>query len=203
MALQCLRLLEKTLVATISRTNQGVLTGRSHLRSFPNQAAMPRVAPDQEVVADFSKEENEEKNEIMSNVNKQVKEDKHGRLFAVIQLCGKQFKVTNEDLIIVEGYWDPQAGDKIKMEKVLLVGSSDFTLVGRPILPSSLVHVEGTVIEKSLSSIRTHFKKTPRKQFQRINFSRIPQTFVRINTVEIRREVNEKVDVEGIEGRIF
>jgi hypothetical protein len=35
-----------------------------------------------------------------------------------VHICGKQFKVTTEDLIIIEGYWAPQIGDRLKLEKV-------------------------------------------------------------------------------------
>jgi large subunit ribosomal protein L21 len=50
-----------------------------------------------------------------------------------------------------------------------LVGSSDFSLIGRPVLSPELVSVHATVIEKALSHIKTVFKKKKRKQFQRIN----------------------------------
>jgi hypothetical protein len=55
------------------------------------------------------------------------------------------------------------------MLQVLLVGGSDFSLIGRPVLSPELVSVHATVIEKALSHIKTVFKKKPRKQFQRIN----------------------------------
>jgi large subunit ribosomal protein L21 len=50
-----------------------------------------------------------------------------------------------------------------------LVGGSDFSLIGRPILSSELVSVHATVIEKALSHIKTIFRKKKRKQYQRIN----------------------------------
>jgi large subunit ribosomal protein L21 len=56
--------------------------------------------------------------EFISKVNNQLLQQKEGRLFAVVHVCGKQFKVTTEDLIIVEGNWAPQVGDQIKLEKV-------------------------------------------------------------------------------------
>jgi large subunit ribosomal protein L21 len=40
---------------------------------------------------------------------------------------------------------------------VLLVGSRDFTLVGRPILPSDLVRVDATVVEKNLEKTAVSF----------------------------------------------
>lgn len=40
------------------------------------------------------------------------------RTFAVVQVCGKQFKVTTGDVIIIEGYWPPDVGDKLRLDKV-------------------------------------------------------------------------------------
>lgn len=55
---------------------------------------------------------------IINNVNQLVKEQAEGRLFAVVQVMGKQYKVTAGDLIVLEGYWAPTTGDKLRMEKV-------------------------------------------------------------------------------------
>ncbi|XP_055855126.1 39S ribosomal protein L21, mitochondrial [Episyrphus balteatus] len=117
--------------------------------------------------------------------------ESHGRLFAVVHLCGKQFKVTSGDIIVVEGYWPPTVSDRIHLEKVLLVGGNNFTLFGRPILESGLVDVQATIIEKTLSHTKTHFKKKRRKQYTRINFQRSPHTMLRINSVDIVGKVNE------------
>lgn len=44
--------------------------------------------------------------------------DDTGRLFAVIQVAGRQKRVTTEDVIVVEGNFSPNIGDRIKLEKV-------------------------------------------------------------------------------------
>lgn len=106
---------------------------------------------------------------IIDKVNKEVAAAKQGRLFAVVHLAGKQIKITEGDVFVVEGYWPPNAGDKIRLDKVLLAGAKDFTLVGRPLVQRGLVNVEATVIEKSLSHTKTHFRKKRRKQYMRIN----------------------------------
>lgn len=113
-------------------------------------------------------------------------------MFAVVQLCGKQFKVTAGDLILVEGFWEPTNGDRLKLDKVLLAGSQDFSLIGRPMLQKGLVEVQATVIEKSLSHTRTHFKKKRRKQYMRINFQRQPTTILRINSIEVTNLVDKQ-----------
>lgn len=105
----------------------------------------------------------------MRSINKQIATKATGRLFAIIYLAGQQFKVTENDIIIVSGHWPPQPGDKLNLEKVLLLGSKDFTLVGRPILNRELVSVNATVIQKTLSHTITRFRMKKRKQFRRIN----------------------------------
>lgn len=107
--------------------------------------------------------------EIVGVINDQISQQSTSRLFAVVHLCGKQHKITDNDLIVVQGYWPPTNGDKINLEKVLLVGSTDFTLIGRPILNRELVNIQATVIEKTLSQTKTHFRYKKRKQFRRIH----------------------------------
>lgn len=111
---------------------------------------------------------------------------------------GKQWRVTDGDLLVVEGYWPPNIGDKIKLDKVLLAGSKDFSLVGRPIVQPGLVNVTATIISKGLSHTRTHFKKKRRKQFMRINFQRAEQTMLRINAVEILNKINKPTENNAI-----
>lgn len=41
-------------------------------------------------------------------------------------MCGKQFKVTAGDIILVEGYWPPSTGDKIRLDKVKLISVHEF-----------------------------------------------------------------------------
>lgn len=128
---------------------------------------------------------------VFKNVNNLLSSQNTDRLFAIIHLCGKQFKITSGDIILVEGYWPPTIGDRIRLEKVLLVGGNDFTLLGRPILGKELVDVQATIIEKTLTHTKTHFKKKRRKQYVRINFQRSPNTMIRINSIEISGKVNE------------
>ncbi|KAM3961816.1 mitochondrial ribosomal protein L21 [Aphomia sociella] len=128
--------------------------------------------------------------ETISTCNKLIEESK-SRNFAIVHLLGKQWRVTDGDLLVVEGYWPPNIGDKIKLDKVLLAATKDFSLIGRPLVQPGLVDVTATIISKGLSHTRTHFKKKRRKQFMRINFQRAQQTMLRINSVEIHNKINE------------
>ncbi|KOB69912.1 39S ribosomal protein L21, mitochondrial [Operophtera brumata] len=128
--------------------------------------------------------------DVIATCNKLAKEQA-SRNFAIVHLLGKQWRVTDGDLLVVEGYWPPNIGDEIRLDKVLLAGTKDFSLIGRPLVQSGLVDVTATIISKGLSHTRTHFKKKRRKQFMRVNFQRAQQTILRINSVEIGDKINE------------
>ncbi|KAI4463659.1 50s ribosomal protein l21 [Holotrichia oblita] len=132
--------------------------------------------------------------EVIEKVNKQIAANEQGRLFAVVQIAGKQFKVTAGDVVVIEGYWPPTVGDKISLDKVLLVGGLDFSLIGKPLVERGLIDVHATVIEKTLSHTKTHFRKKRRKQYKRINCI-VQQTMLRINKVQVIGQLNNPPSV--------
>lgn len=148
-------------------------------------------------VSAIVKEHQKECQTVCERINQQVAKSEQGRLFAVVHLCGKQFKITPGDIILVEGYWPPTIGDEISLDKVLLAGARDFTLIGRPILEAGLVTVKATIIEKTLTHTKTHFKKKRRKQYMRINFQRSPNTMIRINSIELTRPLDSNTEPEA------
>ncbi|XP_043473668.1 39S ribosomal protein L21, mitochondrial [Leptopilina heterotoma] len=151
------------------------------------------------IVPNLTEEDEQLATDVIKEINNQIATEKAGRLFAVVQICGKQFKVTTNDIIVIQGYWPPNAGDELKLEKVLLVGSKDFTLVGRPILNNELVNIDATVIEKTFSTTKTHFRFQPRKQFRRIHFLRIQHTMLRIKSINVMGKVGEVKEFEGLD----
>ncbi|XP_044536458.1 39S ribosomal protein L21, mitochondrial [Gracilinanus agilis] len=130
-------------------------------------------------------EETQHHQEVLRRVNELIATGQYGRLFAVVHFASRQWKVTNGDLILIENTLDAKCGERIRMEKVLLVGADDFTLIGKPLLGLDLVRVEATVIEKTESWPRIYMKFKRRKNFRRKKILIRPQTILRINTVEI------------------
>ncbi|KAL3122710.1 hypothetical protein niasHT_010272 [Heterodera trifolii] len=82
-------------------------------------------------------------------------------IFAVIYIQGKQHKVTQDDIIHVEHNIPLDVGEEIALEKVLMIGNAEFTLIGRPLLDPKFVHVRATVIEKTTTSpeVQYDFRK--------------------------------------------
>ncbi|XP_029577929.1 39S ribosomal protein L21, mitochondrial-like isoform X3 [Salmo trutta] len=121
---------------------------------------------------------------VLENVNTVLAKEDYGRLFAVVHFASRQWKVTNEDLILIENRIDDECGDQIRLE-VLLVGGEEFTLIGRPLLGCDLVRVEATVIEKTESWPKVHMRFWKRHRYQKKRIIVQPQTVLRINTIEV------------------
>ncbi|EDV97235.1 39S ribosomal protein L21, mitochondrial [Drosophila grimshawi] len=177
-------------------TQRATLNGAMRALSI-NQKLQQQNKPATIDVAAIAKEHQQECQTVCERINQQVAKSEQGRLFAVVHLCGKQFKVTPGDIILVEGYWPPTTGDEISLDKVLLAGARDFTLIGRPMLDAGLVMVKATIIEKTLTHTKTHFKKKRRKQYMRINFQRSPNTMIRINSIELTRPLDGMAEAEA------
>ncbi|MEE6499368.1 hypothetical protein FKM82_003424 [Ascaphus truei] len=79
-------------------------------------------------------EEEKHHTDLVTKINNLIATGQFGRLFAVVYFASRQWKVTNEDLILITASVDAECGDRIRLEKVLLVGSDNFTLIGKPLL---------------------------------------------------------------------
>ncbi|XP_028649366.1 39S ribosomal protein L21, mitochondrial [Erpetoichthys calabaricus] len=130
-------------------------------------------------------EEKKQNIDVVHKVNDLIATGQYGRLFAVVHFASRQWKVTNEDLILIENHIDAECGERICLEKVLLVGSENFSLIGRPLLGKDLVRVEATVIEKTECSPKVHMVFWKRHRFQKKKFIVQPQTVLRINSIEV------------------
>lgn len=118
-------------------------------------------------------------------MNQKIQQRDFGRLFAVVHFAGHQWKVTDEDLIMIENHIEAECGEQIRMEKVLLVGAEEFTLIGRPLLSKELVRVDATVIEKTESWPKVNMKFWKRHRFQRKKIIIQPQAVLRINSIKV------------------
>nr|XP_006210787.1 39S ribosomal protein L21, mitochondrial [Vicugna pacos] len=160
----------------------------SQSASFP-QGYVPKTSlsspPWPEVVLPDPVEETRHHAEVVGRVNELITTGQYGRLFAVVHFAGHQWKVTSEDLILIENELDVACGERIRLEKVLLVGADDFTLLGTPLLGKDLVRVEATVIEKTESWPKISMKFKKRKNYRKRRITVNPQTVLRINSVEV------------------
>lgn len=59
--------------------------------------------------------------EVVRKVNELIATGQYGRLFAVVHFASHQWKVTAEDLILIENEMDVACGERIRLEKVRLL----------------------------------------------------------------------------------
>jgi large subunit ribosomal protein L21 len=101
-------------------------------------------------------------------------------MFAVLKTGGKQYKVSKNDVIIVEKL-TAAAGDIIQFDKVLMIGDGKVE-VGTPMISGAAVHAE--VIEQTKNKKVTSFVKRRRKHSsQRTRGHRQNVTVLRVNDI--------------------
>lgn len=102
--------------------------------------------------------------------------------FAVVEVGGTQYKVTPDDIIITEKLHDVDVNDRIRLQRVLMLGSATETIIGRPCIPGASV-VAG-VEEQFLDGKVIIFHKRRRKNSRRTRGHRQPLTKLRIIDIE-------------------
>ncbi|KAI6189625.1 hypothetical protein M3Y97_00028900 [Aphelenchoides bicaudatus] len=122
---------------------------------------------------------------LCEKIAEQVDSKRMSRLFAVIHLQARQFRVVEGDIIHIEHNVELKFGDRIKLEKVLAVGNANFTLLGRPTLSKDLVSVNATVIEKTTTSPDVQYLKVSGKQIENLKWLSRELTVLRINQIQV------------------
>jgi len=101
-------------------------------------------------------------------------------MYAVIKTGGKQYKVAENQIIVVEKL-AAAAGDSVAFEQVLLVGEDGKTALGAPYVAGASVTAE--VLEQARGDKIIVFKKKRRKNHRRRNGHRQFETVVRITEI--------------------
>ncbi|TKR67524.1 hypothetical protein L596_023667 [Steinernema carpocapsae] len=124
-------------------------------------------------------------NAVRSKIIERVSDTKK-RLFAVVYINDRQFKVSQDDIIHLHHNVPLDVGDNIKLEKVLLVGGSEFSLIGRPLLSPDTVTVNATVIEKTTTSPELDYTMVNHKKIQIMKWLSKELTVLRINDIVVK-----------------
>ena len=104
-------------------------------------------------------------------------------MFAVLSAGGKQYKVSQGDLIEVEKL-EGNTGDTVTLDQVLMIGEGENIEVGSPYV--SGCKVTGEVVEQGKGAKIIVFKKKRRKNYRRKNGHR--QLFTQLKITEITKK---------------
>lgn len=101
-------------------------------------------------------------------------------MFAVLKTGGKQYKVSEGDVIQVEKL-EGNVGDAVTLDQVLMVGEDDNVQVGSPFLDGSAVTAE--IVEQYKDKKILVFKKHRRKNYRRKNGHRQLVTRIKVTGI--------------------
>ena len=101
-------------------------------------------------------------------------------MFAVLQTGGKQYRVQENDLLVVERL-DGEIGSKIRLSEILMVGSGDQVKIGSPSIDGAFVEAE--VMNQRKGKKVIVFKKIRRHNYRRKNGHRQYETVLRITSI--------------------
>jgi large subunit ribosomal protein L21 len=100
---------------------------------------------------------------------------------ATIQTQGKQYTVSEGDVLVVDRFPDAEAGSTIEIATVLAAGEGADLRVGRPFLDGA--SVKATVVEHRRGEKIIVFKKKKRKGYERKQGHRSELSVIKIESV--------------------
>ena len=116
-------------------------------------------------------------------------------MYAIIEACGKQYKVTKGDVVFFEKL-DAEEGKKVSFDNVVLVSDEGKIEVGTPYVKGA--KVEGKVVAHGKGKKIIVFKYKAKKNYRRKQGHRQPYTKVEITSVKLvaEKETTAKETVE-------
>jgi large subunit ribosomal protein L21 len=101
-------------------------------------------------------------------------------MYAVIQTGGKQYRVSQGDVISIEKL-EGVPGERVEIASVLMVGEGNQVTVGRPHLEQT--RVVGTIVRQTRGPKVIIFKHKRRKGYQKKQGHRQWQTLLRVTEI--------------------
>ncbi|RJQ43703.1 MAG: 50S ribosomal protein L21 [Nitrospiraceae bacterium] len=101
-------------------------------------------------------------------------------MYAIIETGGKQYRVSEGDVIKIENI---EGSGTVTFDKVLMVTDGEKISLGKPYLPSAKVTAD--VVETGKGDKVLVFKMRPRKNYRKIRGHRQPYTAVKIKGIEV------------------
>ena len=103
-------------------------------------------------------------------------------MYAIIEACGKQYKVTEGDVVFFEKL-DAEEGKKVTFDKVILVSDDKKVQAGNPYVKG--IKVEGKVVSHGKGQKILVFKYKAKKNYRRTQGHRQPYTKVEITNIKL------------------
>lgn len=102
-------------------------------------------------------------------------------MYAIIESCGRQYKVTEGDVVFFEKL-EVEEGKKVTFDKVILVSNDKKVEVGAPYVKG--VKVEGKIVSHGKGKKILVYKYKAKKNYRRTQGHRQPYTKVEITKIK-------------------
>ena len=106
-------------------------------------------------------------------------------MYAVVKTGGKQYRVSKDDVIIVEKL-AADAGSSIELDQVLMLDDGKDSMIGTPLVDGA--RVAATVVDHARNDKVLIFKKKRRKDYRRLKGHRQHVTILRITDILAKGE---------------
>lgn len=102
-------------------------------------------------------------------------------MYAIIETGGKQYRVTEGDVVSIEKL-EANVGDNVQFNRVLTVVKEGDVVIGKPVIDGAVV--KATVLENGKGKKVMVFKYKAKSNYRRRQGHRQPFTKVRIEKIE-------------------
>ena len=109
-------------------------------------------------------------------------------MYAVIESCGKQYKVAEGDVVFFEKLPEEE-GKKVDFKNVIMLSNDDDIQIGNPYVKG--VSVEGKVVSHGKAKKIIVFKMKPKKNERTKQGHRQPYTKVEITSIKVSNKKAE------------
>jgi large subunit ribosomal protein L21 len=105
--------------------------------------------------------------------------------YVVATVAGRKYLLAPRDVLTVPRLNDVRVGDVLALSEIHELGSREYTLRGNPVISSSRVMVEATVIEHTKGKQEVVVKRKRRKGYYKTIRNKHPYTRLRIGPIGI------------------
>ena len=104
-------------------------------------------------------------------------------MYAIVQTGGKQYRVSEGDIINVEKL-NVEAGSTVELKEVLVIGDAETMLIGKPFVEGAVVTAE--LLENGKADKVYIYKYKAKKDYRKKQGHRQPYTMVEITKISVK-----------------
>ena len=120
-------------------------------------------------------------------------------MYAIIESCGRQYKVTEGDVVFFEKL-EVEEGKKVTFDNVVLVSDDKKVEVGAPYVKGA--KVEGKVVAHGKAKKIIVFKYKAKKNYRRKQGHRQPYTKVEITSIKKQTSKKQAEKAEDVKEKV-